>query len=97
MCNIAEERMKIEKLLHDTASQLLQQGISERDELADACLKTLYDNYGSNCPDRCIEAKVESFLLETTTGSNNFPAYCTDNAFSSEVDTGSREENARIK
>jgi len=78
MCNIAEERLKIEKLLHETASNLFQQGISERDELADACLKTLYDNYGSNCPDRCIEAKVESFLLEAAAGSHHVPVYCPD-------------------
>lgn len=61
MCNLAEERKRIDELLFLALKSKAGRSCSEADELAEIALNLLREHYDDKCPDECIRKRCEEF------------------------------------
>jgi hypothetical protein len=63
MCNIIEERIRINKILEHSVGARLDYTPPTLDELTQLCVAALQLYYEGGCPEECLEAKARTFAV----------------------------------
>lgn len=63
MCDIIEDRIRINKILAHTVAMRLDNTPMSLEELTQLCAVALQIYYDGACPEECIEAKARIFAL----------------------------------
>jgi hypothetical protein len=63
MCNIVEERIRINKILEHSVGARLDYTPPNLDELTQLCVVALQLYYEGGCPEECLEAKARDFAV----------------------------------
>lgn len=63
MCNIINERRRINITLIHTVNMRLDRAPVSVDELTKLCIIALQIYYGDSCPHECLEARARNFVL----------------------------------
>lgn len=63
MCNFARERARINEILTHTINMRLNCRPTNLDELTKLCCAALQLFYHGSCPEECMEAKAQNFVL----------------------------------
>lgn len=62
MCNIFEDKIRINKILVEIAKTHVVRAPAGGEELIDLCVGALRDAYGDLCPEEVFEEKARGFL-----------------------------------
>ncbi len=63
MCNIVEERIRINKILEHSVGARLDYTPHNLDELTQLCVVALQLYYEGDCPEECLEARARDFAV----------------------------------
>jgi hypothetical protein len=63
MCNIVEERIRINKILEHSVGARLDYTPPNLDELTQLCVVALQLYYEGGCPEECLEARARDFAV----------------------------------
>jgi hypothetical protein len=63
MCNVAKERIRIDKILNDAIGSNSMSGGMSQNELTQLCFAALQDAYHGACLDECLEAAAREFVV----------------------------------
>jgi len=66
MCNLSEERHKLEEILMTVLRDSVFDVAVTRSSLMERSLSALREHYQDKCPDECIVARCEEYLREVS-------------------------------